>query len=168
MKVLTNEGEKNIEDIQVGDKVLSKNEETGEVAYKEVTATFNHETDEIYNIQVGGQTIESTYNHPFYVEGKGWTFVKDLKVGDLLVQSDGNTLKVESIELEHKNVTVYNMTVDEFHTYFVSDLGIWVHNSKCGEVILPSVKTYEQARNKAFDLIGDWSCQQKCSLKTHS
>jgi len=130
-KVLTDEGEKNIEDIKVGDKVLSKDEETGEVAYKEVTATFNHETDEIYNIHVGGQTIESTYNHPFYVAGKGWTFVKDLKVGDLLVQSDGNTLRIDSIELLHKYVTVYNMTVDEFHTYFVSDIGIWVHNSNC-------------------------------------
>ncbi|WP_127533294.1 polymorphic toxin-type HINT domain-containing protein [Paenibacillus kobensis] len=128
-KVQTDEGEKNIEDIEVGDKVLSKDEATGEVAYKEVTATFNHETDEIYKIHVGGQTIESTFNHPFYVEDKGWTFVKDLKVGDLLVQSDGNTLEITSIELLHKYVTVYNMTVDEFHTYFVSDLGIWVHNT---------------------------------------
>ncbi|WP_246132400.1 polymorphic toxin-type HINT domain-containing protein, partial [Paenibacillus hemerocallicola] len=130
-KVLTDEGEKNIEDIEVGDKVLSKDEETGEVAYKEVTATFNHETDEIYNIHVGGQAIESTFNHPFYVKDKGWTFVKDLQVGDLLVQSDGNTLMIDSIELEHKQVTVYNMTVDEFHTYFVSDLEIWVHNTNC-------------------------------------
>ncbi|WP_233277784.1 polymorphic toxin-type HINT domain-containing protein [Paenibacillus durus] len=64
-------------------------------------------------------------------DGKGWTYVKDLKVGDLLVQSDGNTLKIDSIELLHKQVTVYNMTVDEFHTYFVSDLGIWVHNTNC-------------------------------------
>ncbi|MHA6530788.1 polymorphic toxin-type HINT domain-containing protein [Paenibacillus sp. BAC0078] len=134
-KVQTDEGEKNIEDIKVGDKVLSKNEETGEVAYKEVTDTFNHETDEIYKIQVGGQTIESTFNHPFYVKDKGWTFVKDLKVGDLLVQSDGNKLKIDSIELEHKLVTVYNMTVDEFHTYFVSDLGIWVHNTECSLTI---------------------------------
>ena len=78
------------------------------------------------------QVIESTYNHPFWVEGKGWTFVKDLKPGDLLVQSDGNTLKIDSIELEHKHATVYNMTVDDFHTYFVSDLGIWVHNTSCG------------------------------------
>ncbi len=130
-KVQTDEGEKNIEDIQVGDMVLSKDEATGDVAYKEVTATMNHETDEVYKIHVGDQVIESTFNHPFYVEGKGWTFVKDLKVGDLLVQSDGNTLKVESIELEHKQVTVYNMTVDEYHTYFVSDLGIWVHNTNC-------------------------------------
>lgn len=130
-KVQTDEGEKNIEDIKVGDKVLSKNEETGKVAYKEVTATFNHETDEIYQIHVGDQVIESTYNHPFYVKDKGWTFVKDLKVGDLLVQSDGDTLNIDSIELQNKHVTVYNMTVDEFHTYFVSGLGIWVHNSNC-------------------------------------
>ncbi|WP_379143213.1 polymorphic toxin-type HINT domain-containing protein, partial [Paenibacillus sp. sgz500992] len=130
-KVQTDEGEKPIEEIEVGDKVLSKDDETGEVAYKEATATFNHETDEIYQIHVGDQVIESTFNHPFYVEGKGWTFVKDLKVGDLLVQSDGNTLKIDSIELLHKHVTVYNMTVDEFHTYFVSDLGIWVHNTNC-------------------------------------
>ncbi|MNM82347.1 Hint module [compost metagenome] len=130
-EVQTDEGEKNIEDIEVGDKVLSKNEETGEVAYKEVTATFDHETDEIYQIHVGDQVIESTYNHPFWVEGKGWTYVKDLKVGDLLVQSDGNTLKIENVELLHKQATVYNMTVDEFHTYFVSDLGIWVHNTNC-------------------------------------
>ncbi|WP_216667660.1 toxin C-terminal domain-containing protein, partial [Saccharibacillus deserti] len=34
---------------------------------------------------------------------------------------------------------VYNMTVDEFHTYFVSDLGIWVHNTNAGDCILSSV-----------------------------
>jgi len=130
IKVKTDKGEKNIEDIQVGDRVLSKDETTGEVAYKEVTATFNHEMDEIYKIHVGGQAIEATDNHPFWVDGKGWTFIKDLKPDDLLVQSDGHTLKVDSIELLHKHVTVYNMTVDEFHTYFVSDLGIWVHNTK--------------------------------------
>ncbi|MCY9765424.1 HINT domain-containing protein, partial [Paenibacillus alvei] len=130
-KVLTDGVEKNIEDLEVGDKVLSKNEETNEVAYKEITATFNHEADEIYQIHVGDQVIESTYNHPFWVEGKGWTYVKDLRVGDLLVQSDGNTLKADSIKLERRQAKVYNLRVDGFHTYFVSDLGIWVHNTNC-------------------------------------
>jgi len=130
-----NNAQLSIDKISIGYRgitVLSKDETTGEVAYKEVTATFNHETDEIYQIHVGDQLIESTYNHPFWVEGKGWTFVKDFKIGDLLVQSDGNTLKIDSIELLHKRVMVYNMTVDVFHTYFVSDLGIWVHNTNCG------------------------------------
>ncbi|MCM2997178.1 polymorphic toxin-type HINT domain-containing protein [Paenibacillus cellulositrophicus] len=130
-KVQTDEGEKNIEDIEVGDKVLSKNEETGEVAYKEVLLRLTMSPDEIYKVHVGDQVIESTYNHPFWVDGKEWTYVKDLKVGDLLVQSGGNTLKIDSIELENKHVTVYNMTVDEFHTYFVSGLVIWVHNTSC-------------------------------------
>ncbi|WP_256873722.1 polymorphic toxin-type HINT domain-containing protein [Paenibacillus kribbensis] len=130
-KVQTDEGEKNIEDIMVGDRVLSKDETTGEVAYKEVTTTFNHETNEIYRIYVGDQTIEATYNHPFWVDGKGWTFVKDLQIGDLLVQTDGNSLEIHSIEKLQKRVMVYNITVDDFHTYYVSDIGIWVHNAEC-------------------------------------
>jgi hypothetical protein len=73
--------------------------------------------------------MKSTLNYTFYVENKGWTFVTDLKVGDLLFQSDGNKFKTKNIELEHKRVIVYNMTVDVFHTHFVSDTGIWVHNS---------------------------------------
>lgn len=43
---------------------------------------------EDYQIHVGGQAIESTFNHPFYVKDKGWTFVKNLKAGNLLVQSE--------------------------------------------------------------------------------
>ncbi|WP_281175794.1 polymorphic toxin-type HINT domain-containing protein, partial [Saccharibacillus sacchari] len=49
------------------------------------------------------------------------------KVGDKLTQADGTKLEIEQIELEQRSARVYNMTVDEFHTYFVSDLGIWVH-----------------------------------------
>lgn len=26
---------------------------------------------------------------------------------------------------------VYNFTVADFHTYYVTDLGIWVHNTEC-------------------------------------
>ncbi|WP_156950970.1 polymorphic toxin-type HINT domain-containing protein [Saccharibacillus sacchari] len=128
-QVKTDQGDKNIEDIQIGDQVLSKDDVTGEEGYKTVTATFDHMADEIYTIHVGGQEIESTYNHPFWVEGKGWTYVKDLQVGDELTQADGTKLEIEQIELEQRSARVYNMTVDEFHTYFVSDLGIWVHNT---------------------------------------
>lgn len=39
-------------------------------------------------------------------------------------------LKIENIKLvKHgEKVKVYNFTVADFHTHFVSDLGIWVHN----------------------------------------
>ena len=121
-KVKTDQGDKNIEDIEVGDQVLSKDEATGQEDYKTVTATFNHMAEEIYTIYVGGQEIESTYNHPFWVDGKRWTYVKDLKVGDWLVEDNGTKQQIEKIELEQRQARVYNMTVADFHTYFVSEL----------------------------------------------
>jgi hypothetical protein len=40
---------------------------------------------------------------------------------------------------------VYNFTVADYHTYFVSDLGIWVHNINCtftnGELFKTSIKS---------------------------
>ncbi|MFD1885877.1 polymorphic toxin-type HINT domain-containing protein [Paenibacillus wenxiniae] len=123
-------GEKPIEAIQIGDRVLSKNAETGQLDYKAVTALYRNEKDTTYKLHVGQQIVETTDNHPFWVEGKGWITAIDLKVGDQLKQSNGNVLAIEQIEIvhhEHK-VKVYNFTVADDHTYFVSDLGIWVHN----------------------------------------
>ncbi|WP_244912788.1 colicin D domain-containing protein [Paenibacillus pasadenensis] len=79
---------------------------------------------------MGNQIIEITDNHPFWVDGKGWVLAVDLTVGDELVQSNGNHLKIDNIEIVHhdEKVKVYNFTVADFHTYFVSSLGIWVHN----------------------------------------
>jgi hypothetical protein len=134
-KVLTDEGEKNIEDIEVGDKVLAKDENNpdGELAYKEVKALYRNQRDDIIKLHVGEQIIETTDNHPFWVEGKGWVFADELKVGDKLQKADGSNMtidKVEFVKLD-KPVTVYNFTVADYHTYYVTDIGIWVHNTNC-------------------------------------
>lgn len=62
------------------------------------------------------------------MDGKGWTLVKDLKADDLLVSSDGTKLEIDRIEKEPEQETVYNFEVADFHSYFVSNLGICVHN----------------------------------------
>lgn len=76
----------------MGDKVLAKSDETGEVAFNEVVGLFQKQADEIYKVYIGDEIIEATAGHPFWVDGKGWLEVKDLKVGDLLVTSGGATL----------------------------------------------------------------------------
>ncbi|WP_258208112.1 polymorphic toxin-type HINT domain-containing protein [Paenibacillus radicibacter] len=134
-KVVTDDGEENIEDIEVGDKVLAKNEydSNGELAYKEVTALYRNQRDDIIKLYVGEQIIETTDNHPFWVEGKGWVFADELLVGDKLQKSDGSNLtidKVEFVKLDEP-VTVYNFTVADYHTYYVTGIGIWVHNTQC-------------------------------------
>ncbi|KQO15415.1 hypothetical protein ASF12_28535 [Paenibacillus sp. Leaf72] len=98
------------------------------MAYKEVVGLFQKQADEIYYVHIGDEIIEVTGEHPFWLDGKGWTIVKDLKVGDLLVSSDGTKLAIDKIEKESREATVYNFEVEDFHSYFVSNLGIWVHN----------------------------------------
>ncbi|CAH1207678.1 hypothetical protein PAECIP111893_02754 [Paenibacillus plantiphilus] len=130
-KVLTDEGEKPIEEIEVGDRVLSRNEETGEQAYKEVVQLFQKTSESIYIIRLDEQIVEATGNHPFWVEGKEWVDAENLEVGDVLLLSNGESIAIEDITIEGRQEVVYNFEVEDFHTYFVSDLGVWVHNETC-------------------------------------
>ena len=56
-----------------------------------------------------------------------------LSAGDLLRSHDGKTLPVESVTDTNDDVTVYNMRIEEYHTYFVGDshwgFSICVHNA---------------------------------------
>lgn len=133
--VQTDAGDKNIEDIEVGDKVLSKDENNsdGEPAYKEVTGLYRNQRADIIKLYVGEHIIKTTDNHPFWVEEKGWMFADELQVGDKLQKADKSNLtidKVEFVKLDEP-ITVYNFTVADYHTYYVTDIGIWVHNTEC-------------------------------------
>ncbi|HZG13658.1 MAG TPA: polymorphic toxin-type HINT domain-containing protein [Candidatus Bathyarchaeia archaeon] len=129
-KVLTKNGPKQIEHIKVGDMVLSKTDITGEIAYKEVEWLFNREVEETYQINVGTEIITTTAEHPFWIHGKDvWIETKNLKSGDVLTTSDGKIATIDKIEIVRGTATVYNFKVKDFHSYFVTSLGIWTHNS---------------------------------------
>ncbi|WP_246032086.1 TIGR04388 family protein [Leptospira fluminis] len=81
--VYTKEGYKGIEKIQVGDWVLSHNEKTGQLSFQRVTETYIHDVPLVHKITYhNGIVVETTWNHPFYVKGSGWTQVKDLSPED--------------------------------------------------------------------------------------
>ena len=52
--VETEHGLKPIEEVEVGEKVLAYDEETGEQAYKPVVRLFRNKTEEWYHIHVNG------------------------------------------------------------------------------------------------------------------
>lgn len=140
-KIKTEDGEKNIEDIEVGDRVYSYNPETGEEGYKTVKRTFIKESDEIVHVTITNAdksesvTIDATPGHPFYVVGYGFKYASELKIGDKLRSVSGDIYDVTEIEVEHFAIPikVYNFEVEDWHTYAVSEVGIFVHNSKgCG------------------------------------
>jgi hypothetical protein len=129
--IKTSEGDKPIEDIEVGDLVYSENPETGETELKPVVNLFRNEKTDLVHIQVNGQEITTTNEHPFYVIEKGWVFAKDLRAGDKLVLLSGEIVIVEFVQHEilESPVTTYNFEVKDFHTYYVSELGVLVHNT---------------------------------------
>jgi hypothetical protein len=75
-----------------------------------------------------GEVISSTLEHPFWVEGKGWTAAKELKAGSELLTKEGCVARVEAVSRREGKFKVYNFEVERLHTYFVSRIGILVHN----------------------------------------
>ena len=124
------DGYKPIEKIEAGDLVWSENPETGEKALKTVVQTFERDTNELVHVYAGHEEIVTTPEHPFYVPKQGWTGAIKLRAGDILVLSNGEYVTVEKIEHEllEKSVKVYNFEVEDFHTYFVGENGVLVHN----------------------------------------
>lgn len=199
--VHTKEGLKPIEQIQVGDWVLSKPENGGEQAYKRVLKTFEYPPERIVEVRYTGPSkdqrkkagtgfrIMATLNHPFWTKEDGWTdpeYMKPNGVGAFHFQDkDGDDIAFWSIKniylsdqpnvgwtsnttgggpedvigslwdyAEHRLIApegrvpddiqfgerqdpyfkapVYNLEVEDFHTYYVGEHGIWVHNQNCG------------------------------------
>ncbi len=146
--VLTAAGLKPIEEIEVGDEVLAYDEETGEQAYKPVTRLFRNTTEEWYHIRVNGEEIVCTGGHPFYILNAGsdrnivnfegvksngvgkWICARELRVSDKVLLSDGSCGIIETIEVETLSApaTTYNFEVADFHTYYVSESNVLVHN----------------------------------------
>jgi hypothetical protein len=119
-----------IEQIAVRDQVYSYDEETGEEHPAEVVALHHRDVTEPWLLQVGGETLETTDEHPFYVVGQGWTRAKDLREGDVLIATSGNRLPLEKVERVEQTARVYNFEVRDLHTYLVGRVGAVVHN--CG------------------------------------
>jgi intein/homing endonuclease len=84
--ISTNKGLKPIQDIQIGEIVLSYDENTKEVVENTVKETYQHEFNGIIvNIELdNGQLIKITDNHRVYIKNFGWVeagnLTKDMEI----------------------------------------------------------------------------------------
>ena len=136
--VKTADGYKAIARIRVGDRVFAKDEASGETGYKPVTARYGNPYQETVYIEISDdlgkiQTLVSNKIHPFYSQGK-WIQAGRLKKGDTLLSESGAKQTVQNITLKQQPLKAYNLTVANWHTYFVKGdkaetEGVWVHNA---------------------------------------
>jgi len=130
-KIAIEDGYKNIEDIKVGDFVWAYNEESEENELKPVINFMINEVDATIVLNFGGELIETTAEHPFYTKN-GWKDAADLVANDEVRTKDGKWKIFTSAHFIYEKKIVYNFEVSHFHTYFVADTNLLVHNTgKC-------------------------------------
>lgn len=149
--VKTNTGYQPIANIKIGDQVLAKNELNGEISYKTVTAQYSNPYAQTVYIRISDangktQILMANTIHPFYANGK-WIPSGSLKTGDVLLDENGAAQTVQSVETKAEKLTAYNLTVADFHTYFVKGSeaesnAVWVHN-ECDPADRPDVPRKE-------------------------
>lgn len=77
---------KAIAELEDGDWVLARDPETGEVECRQAIDPYANPERVIVELELVdedgvAEVIETTNNHPFWVDGKGWTRVDQLRTG---------------------------------------------------------------------------------------
>jgi len=120
-----------IENIAVGDLVASRDESSLNEGGKRVTRTWEHPMKRTVDVSLDtGERVRTTSPHRFFTLEEGIVPASELKVGQQLRTLAGPPRTIVGIEPGPPTVTVYNVTVEGFHTYFVGDAALWVHNEK--------------------------------------
>ncbi len=94
----------------------------------------------------GSETrLSVTASHPFHHTERGWVHAGHLTVGDKLTEDDGGVLIIMAAKFDPNAPInlIYNLHVADFHTYFVGEDRVLMHNRKNGI-------EHNQSANKRF------------------
>jgi hypothetical protein len=146
-KIIMSDGsEKNIEDVKVGDKVLTYDIDLKEIEPGDVEVTTNPLNDKMVRLKFeNGLVNVNTVDHPYFIKDKGWCSyqpdmtkskygltVKKIEIGDVALlyvseKEDLKEVKIISLRNENGSVQTYNLNkVSKNHNFFAN--GILVHN----------------------------------------
>jgi hypothetical protein len=144
---------KNIEDIEVGDIVLSanieelpderygyvnleiaknwRNSDISDFEFSTATVTVKNiiQTDQFFSINEGLIEMSSTHYHIYKdVSDEQWKFGQsfDLKVGDQIMDINKNIITIESISVIQEPTTVIELNIESEDLFFAN--GILTHN----------------------------------------
>ncbi|AFD28228.1 YD repeat protein (plasmid) [Deinococcus gobiensis I-0] len=141
--------------LSIGTPVLAYNEQTGQNGYYPITDIITHGTKDqgVTYLTVKdpeqadkAELITTTPEHPFYLTAPvdtqprpkpqghddlstRWVGAGHLKIGDKIKQANGTTGTVTNVVTVQQTQQMFNLTVDEAHTFYVGQDGWLVHNT---------------------------------------
>ena len=138
--VLADGSTKPISQVAIGDRVRTTDPATGEEVVRTVTALHRNHDSDLADVIVRGRdgresTVHTTQHHRFWDDSRGgWVDAFDLTTGDRLHMNDRSEVSVELVRSFDRPQWMYDLTVDDVHTYYViaGDSSVLVHN--CGRL----------------------------------
>ena len=125
--VWTMRGPQSIEKVKIGDQVLSQNIETGELTYCSVTGTTIRPVTQTFKLVLEEDSLQASGGHPFWVAGKGWVTVREIKPG-MVVSCVGRSQVVKSVKQDNLQL-LYNLIVDGNSNYFIGKTKVLSHDN---------------------------------------
>jgi cysteine-rich repeat protein len=148
---------KAIEQIKVGDLILSFNEVSQKFEPAEVLKTFKHPAKEYLFIN---NKLGVTASHPLYINAT-WQPAGRLKLGDQLLEVNSLAVFVSSVETKIGNFFVYNLTVDKNHNYYAA--GFLAHNKGGCTPTICTISGWGPCLNGSQTGTGIDNCYASCS-----
>ncbi len=113
---------------------------------RRVLGTIKHKGVAVLDVTFGGQTVTTSPDHLFWSASReAWVPVGSMRPGELLRNAQGTVTAVEAIgPPRHGFIKLYNMEVEELHTFFVGASGggsALVHNGRGNYIKKPAVPT---------------------------
>jgi len=127
-QIYTPNGLIRIDSIREGDSIYSYVESSNSIRICTTSNITKKYTNHLVVLTINGNNINTTPEHPFYTD-RGWIKAKDLAYTDSIYTYTNKTTINSKRIVDTTDVAVYNYTVNNSHTYYVSDLIILVHNS---------------------------------------
>ncbi|MGW1326328.1 polymorphic toxin-type HINT domain-containing protein [Streptomyces antibioticus] len=167
---------KPIAEVEVGDKVLAEDPETGKTSAQTVTAEIKGSgLKHLVRITLRTETksgseqasITATDGHPFWLPAlRTWVTASDLKSGQWLKTANGDLVQITSVKHWDVRTTVRNLTVANVHTYYVLAGGtpVLVHNSHGA----PDVTRIQNLHGMSLDDANDYLERNGFTLKSWS
>ena len=136
---------KSIELVEVGDEIHNYDFDSKEIKVGKVLSIETPTHADIVEISFGDKKTKNTFDHPYWVVGKGWSSykpqwtekrydieTKQLEIGDKCLElHDGKLVEIEITDLQEdiNPVQTYSLEVETHHNYFAND--VLVHNKFC-------------------------------------
>lgn len=117
-----------IEELQVGDLVISQNE-LGILETDIVTAIEQTTVHQIVRITVAGISVDVADGHQFFTPlVKSWIQAYQCSYRDELLSFPRRALPIDSVEIIYGTFEVIKLSIENNHNFFVSERALLVHN----------------------------------------